>query len=73
MASVAVPKTVKQWNIVSGTGFDGLKFSEQPLPELGDSQVLVKSESTVELSWQFHVLVLTRTFAVEGASLNVSS
>jgi hypothetical protein len=45
MGSIAVPQTVKQWNVVSHNGFDGLKFSEQPLPELGDSQVLVKRES----------------------------
>ncbi|KAK1249778.1 hypothetical protein MKX08_009781 [Trichoderma sp. CBMAI-0020] len=30
------PKTVKQWNVEGFGGFDGLKFSEQPLPELGD-------------------------------------
>lgn len=62
MGSIAVPQTVKQWNVVSHNGFDGLKFSEQPLPELGDSQVLVKSEYYFKPSWQSsHVLVLTRT------------
>lgn len=39
----SLPKTAKQWNV---TGFDGpesLVFSEQPVPQIGDSQVLVKS------------------------------
>ncbi|KAK7428585.1 hypothetical protein QQZ08_004846 [Neonectria magnoliae] len=38
----AIPTTVKQWNVSGQGGFDLLKFSEQPLSELGDSQVLVK-------------------------------
>jgi hypothetical protein len=42
MGSNQIPQTVKQWNVASFTGFDGLKFSEQPLPEVGDGQVLVK-------------------------------
>lgn len=42
MASEQIPKTVKQWNIEKFGGFDGLKFSEQALPELGDGEVLVK-------------------------------
>ncbi|KJZ74951.1 hypothetical protein HIM_05682 [Hirsutella minnesotensis 3608] len=40
-----IPKTVKQWNVTKpdgSLGFDALKFSEQPVPELGDSEVLVK-------------------------------
>ncbi|CAH0018392.1 unnamed protein product [Clonostachys rhizophaga] len=37
-----IPKTVKQWSVSDFTGFDALKFSEEPIPELGDSQVLVK-------------------------------
>lgn len=42
--SQPIPKTSKQWNVVSGhDGFDSLKFSEQSVPELGDNQVLVKS------------------------------
>ncbi|RFU74971.1 alcohol dehydrogenase [Trichoderma arundinaceum] len=45
MASTQIPKTVKQWNVATLTGFGGLKFSEQPLPEIGDSQVLVKLEA----------------------------
>ncbi|KAL1956440.1 hypothetical protein VTO42DRAFT_7327 [Malbranchea cinnamomea] len=38
----SIPKTTKQWNVVGYNGFDSLKFSEQPVPELGDNQVLVK-------------------------------
>lgn len=44
-----IPKTVKQWNVTShdGTaGFDALAFSEQQVPRLGDSEVLVKSQSS---------------------------
>ncbi|KID79663.1 uncharacterized protein G6M90_00g017290 [Metarhizium brunneum] len=40
-----IPKTVTQWNVTShdGTaGFDALAFSEQQVPRLGDSEVLVK-------------------------------
>lgn len=42
MASEQIPKTVKQWNVEKFGGFEGLKFSEQPLPELSDNEVLVK-------------------------------
>ncbi|GAB0135309.1 hypothetical protein EsDP_00003652 [Epichloe bromicola] len=40
-----IPKTTKQWNVSShdgSEGFDALKFSEQEIPELGHSEVLVK-------------------------------
>lgn len=40
-----MPKTTKQWIVTSQDGKDGfnaLKFSEEQLHELGDSQVLVK-------------------------------
>lgn len=47
MTGQEIPKTVKQWNVTGKDGFESLKFSEQPVPELGDSQVLVKSKSTV--------------------------
>lgn len=40
----SIPKTAKQWNVTGTTGFDDLKLSEQAVPELGDNQVLVKSE-----------------------------
>ena len=41
-----VPKTTKQWTVTGTSGFDALKFSEAPIPELGDAQVLVKRMST---------------------------
>lgn len=47
MAQTQIPQTVQQWNITSQDGKDGfnaLQFNEQPLGELGDGQVLVKSE-----------------------------
>lgn len=40
--ALAIPKAVYQWNVTEGEGFESLKYSEQPLPQLGDSQVLVK-------------------------------
>lgn len=40
----SIPKSTKQWNVIGQDGFDSLKYTEQPVPELGDSQVLVKSE-----------------------------
>ncbi|KAK7409513.1 hypothetical protein QQX98_008297 [Neonectria punicea] len=37
-----IPKTTLQWNVIGLDGFDSLKYTEQPVPELGDNQVLVK-------------------------------
>ncbi|KAH8901089.1 putative alcohol dehydrogenase [Thozetella sp. PMI_491] len=37
-----IPKSTKQWNVVGYEGLDSLKYTEQPVPELGDNQVLVK-------------------------------
>ncbi|KAL6870134.1 hypothetical protein ACO1O0_001469 [Amphichorda felina] len=37
-----IPKTTKRWIVTGMTGFDALRFDEVPVPELGDSQVLVK-------------------------------
>ncbi|KAK2733722.1 hypothetical protein FQN55_003177 [Onygenales sp. PD_40] len=37
-----IPKTTKQWKLVGQDGFDGLKYTEEPVAELGDNQVLVK-------------------------------
>lgn len=42
-----IPKTVKQWTITGTTGFDCMKVSEQPVPALGDKQVLVKRTPTI--------------------------
>lgn len=35
--------SVKQWSITNTDGFDSLKLVEAQLPQLGDSEVLVKS------------------------------
>ncbi|KAK2011695.1 zinc-binding dehydrogenase [Colletotrichum eremochloae] len=37
-----IPSTIRQWNVVGQEGFQSLRFSEQMLPEFGDSQVLVR-------------------------------
>lgn len=42
-----VPKTTKQWNVVGYDGLESLKYSEQPVPELGDTEVLVRSKFLV--------------------------
>lgn len=42
--TTALPKTTKQWNVVGAEGIESLKLSEQPIKQLGDNQVLVKSE-----------------------------
>ncbi|KAL6867010.1 NAD(P)-binding protein [Trichoderma novae-zelandiae] len=68
MGSISVPQTVKQWNVVSHNGFDGLKFSEQPLPELGDSQVLVKLEAA---SLNYRDLIIARGEYPFGVAPNV--
>ncbi|KAF2083438.1 NAD(P)-binding protein [Saccharata proteae CBS 121410] len=39
------PSTTKQWNVTGTSGFDDLKFSEQPIPKLGEKDVLVKFEA----------------------------
>ncbi|KAK6949267.1 hypothetical protein Daesc_009341 [Daldinia eschscholtzii] len=36
----SIPKTTKQWNVVGYNGIESLKFSEPPVPELGDTEVL---------------------------------
>lgn len=44
--SPSTAKTVKQWRVVGYDGFDSLEFSEGPVQEFGDNEVLVKSEFT---------------------------
>ncbi len=46
----SIPKTTKLWRVTGYDGFDSLKFIEEPVPELGDSEVLVKSEYCTVLS-----------------------
>ncbi|KAI0837206.1 zinc-containing alcohol dehydrogenase [Hypoxylon sp. FL0890] len=38
----SIPKTTRQWNISGTYGLETLKFTEQPVPQLGDTEVLVK-------------------------------
>jgi hypothetical protein len=45
--STLIPQTTKQWNVVGQSGFESLKYTEQPVPELGDNQVLVKSKQRI--------------------------
>ncbi|PGH01998.1 hypothetical protein GX51_04930 [Blastomyces parvus] len=37
-----IPKTAKQWILTSQNGFGSLKFTEEPVPQLEDHEVLVK-------------------------------
>lgn len=38
----SIPKIAKQWIVTASDGFDSLQYTEQPLAQLGDNQVLVK-------------------------------
>ncbi|KAI2472598.1 zinc-binding dehydrogenase [Annulohypoxylon bovei var. microspora] len=40
--ALSIPKTIKQWNVIGNDGSASLKLPEQPVPQFGDSQVLVK-------------------------------
>lgn len=42
----SIPKTTQQWRVAKATGFDGLELSEVNVPEVGDSQCLVKIQGT---------------------------
>ncbi|KAK1149639.1 hypothetical protein N8T08_005191 [Aspergillus melleus] len=37
-----IPTTTRQWTVVGDNGLESLQYTEQPIPELGDKQVLVK-------------------------------
>jgi hypothetical protein len=39
-----LPTTTGQWSLTGADGAASLTYSEQPVPELGDHDVLVKSE-----------------------------
>lgn len=39
----AIPEISRQWKVVGENGLDSLQFSDEKSPEVGDSQVLVKS------------------------------
>ncbi|KAJ8100806.1 zinc-binding oxidoreductase [Lipomyces tetrasporus] len=42
MADARIPKTTKQWKVTGYDGFGSLQLTEEPVPEIGDSEVLVK-------------------------------
>lgn len=44
MTAQSIPKTTKQWNVAGHDGVESLEFTEQPVPQLGDNQVLVRSK-----------------------------
>lgn len=46
---MSIPKTTNTWMVTGRNGFDSLEFQEnKQIPELGDSQVMVKRESAPE-------------------------
>ncbi|OTB04425.1 hypothetical protein M426DRAFT_154307 [Hypoxylon sp. CI-4A] len=53
----SVPQTVKQWNLVGHDGLSSLHFEEKPVPELGDTQVLVKLHGA-SINFRDHMLTL---------------
>ncbi|KAL6693118.1 NAD(P)-binding protein [Trichoderma pleuroticola] len=66
--ALSIPKSVHQWNVGAGEGFDALHYSEQPLPELGDSQVLVKCEFGSET---YRDLMIAQGKSIHPVALNV--
>ncbi|KAI0149838.1 zinc-containing alcohol dehydrogenase [Hypoxylon sp. NC0597] len=38
----SIPKVTWQWNVVGQNGLESLQFTEKPVPQLGDSQVLFR-------------------------------
>lgn len=65
----SIPTTTKQWTVVGQDGLHSLRYSEEPVPEHGDNEVLVKSEFLSVDQRSLHRLM--KTSLVQGASLNV--
>ncbi|KAH7170154.1 hypothetical protein EDB81DRAFT_154069 [Dactylonectria macrodidyma] len=63
-----IPTTVKQWSTTDQAGFGSLKLSEQPLGELGDTQVLVKIQG---VSLNYRDLIIANGKYPFGISPNV--
>lgn len=42
--NVEIPATSKQWIVTGTDGYDCLKYTEKPVPALGDNEVLVRSK-----------------------------
>ncbi|KPM36918.1 hypothetical protein AK830_g9657 [Neonectria ditissima] len=64
----SIPATTMQWNVVGLDGLESLKYTERPVPELGDSQVLVKIQGA---SINFRDLVIPRGEYPWGLKSNV--
>lgn len=43
----AIPEVNRQWKVIGENGLDSLQISDGKSPEVGDSQVLVKSWSNM--------------------------
>ncbi|KAI1750279.1 putative alcohol dehydrogenase [Xylaria castorea] len=64
----SVPKTTLQWHVAGTDGLVSLKLSEQPIPELGDNQVLVKLQGA---SLNFRDLLIVKGQYPYGSKDNV--
>jgi hypothetical protein len=56
--ALPIPKSIKQWTVVGHSGLESLKYSEGPVPEFGDNQVLVKSMYPAEFPRNEDILVI---------------
>lgn len=73
MMAQPLPKTAKQWNVTGSEGPESLVFSEQPVPEIGDTQVWVKSKFLSMLNLRKSSLDVPLTLTiVQGAAINAS-
>ncbi|OHE90383.1 zinc-binding dehydrogenase [Colletotrichum orchidophilum] len=68
----AIPQTGQLWKVIGTNGLDSLHFSEQKIPEVGDSQVLVKCLFTMLPPYgpEVHVTNREHLLLVQGATLN---
>ncbi|KAI0854784.1 putative alcohol dehydrogenase [Xylaria cubensis] len=65
----SIPKTTLQWNVIGTDGLASLELSEQPVPELGDNQVLVNLQG---VSLNFRDLVISKGQYPYGFKNNVT-
>ncbi|KAI1465409.1 putative alcohol dehydrogenase [Daldinia caldariorum] len=64
----SIPTTTKQWNVASYNGIESLVYSEQPVSELGDTEVLVRIHGA---SLNFRDIVVTQGKFPYGSKPNV--
>ncbi|OLN85514.1 Zinc-type alcohol dehydrogenase C1773.06c-like protein 4 [Colletotrichum chlorophyti] len=50
-----IPETIKQWKVVGQDGVDSLRFTEEPVSELGDDQVLPRDITIPRGKYPWHV------------------